>query len=101
MTACESYWAQRQPFIPFYFYIVLHLSEAKEFIDVSVGPFMLAVGALPLVGPESVHDGLEDGGERRHPDPRSNEDGVLGPENVTRRSAVRAVNVNLVGKVPR
>lgn len=47
--------------------------------------------------PVLVHDGLEDGGEGRDPDAGADEDGVLGPEDVAGRGAVRAVDVDLPG----
>ena len=56
---------------------------------------MAAIGARLLALPEPAHDGLQDGGERRHPYPRGDEDGVLGAEHVARRSSEGAVNVDL------
>ena len=56
---------------------------------------MAALGAGLLALPEPAHDGLQDGGERGHPDPCRYEHGVLGAEHVARRSAEGAVNVDL------
>lgn len=75
--------------------MVLYLFEAEELIDVSVRPLVLAIRAFALVGPESVHDGLEDGGERCHSDPSRDQHSVLGAEDVAGRSSVRAVDEDL------
>ena len=56
---------------------------------------MVAAGAAVAVLPVAVHDGLQDGGERRHPDPGADQDGVLSPEDVAGRGAVRTVYVDL------
>lgn len=66
-----------------------------------VGPLVAALGAGVPHLPELVHDGLEDGGERGHPDPRANQHGVLGAKNLAGRGAEGPVNVNLSGIEPK
>ena len=60
---------------------------------------MVAVGAGLLALPEPAHDGLQDGGERRHSDACSDEDGMLGTEHVAGRSTEGTVNVDLKKEV--
>ena len=60
---------------------------------------MVAAGAAVAVLPVAVHDGLQDGGERRHSDPGADQDRVLGAEDVARRGAVRTVQVDLKRRV--
>ncbi len=54
-----------------------------------------ALGTLPLDLPIAVHDRLQDGGERGHPNPGADEDRVLGAEDVGRGRPERAVDVDL------
>ena len=56
---------------------------------------VVAVGALLPRLQVPVHEGLQDGGERRDTDARSDEHGVLGAEDVARWSPERTVDVNL------
>ena len=60
-----------------------------------VGPVVLAVGALVALLPVAVHDRLQDGGERRHADPRPDQHRVLRAEDLGRRSPERAVDEHL------
>ncbi len=74
------------------------LGEVVEAGD-AVGPLVVAVGAVPLVGPEAVHDGLEDGGEGRDADAGGDEHRVLRAEDVGRGRAERTVDVYLPQEV--
>ena len=56
---------------------------------------MLAARAAVTVLPVAVHDGLQDGGERGDADAGADEDGVLRPDYVAGRRAVRTVQVDL------
>ena len=60
-----------------------------------VGPVVLAARALVALLPVAVHDRLQDGGERRHADPRPDQHRVLRPEDLRRRRAERAVDEHL------
>ena len=60
-----------------------------------VGPVVLAVGALVALLPVAVHDRLQDGGERRHADPRPDQHRVLRAEDLGRRRPERAVDEHL------
>ena len=60
---------------------------------------MAAVGARLLALPEPAHDGLQDGGERRHSNACCDENGVLRAEHVARRSSEGAVNIDLRSNV--
>jgi hypothetical protein len=60
--------------------IYVYLSQIE---DRGVEIFSPAVGALgaDVPGlPVAVHDGLQDGGKRGHPDPGTDQDGVLSSE---------------------
>lgn len=46
--------------------------------------------------PVAVHDGLQDGGERSHAYPGGDENRVLRSEDMTGRSSVRSIQVNLM-----
>ena len=46
-----------------------------------------------------MHDGLQDGGEGSDPDAGADEECVLGVEDLTRRRAKRAVNVDVERRV--
>lgn len=49
--------------------------------------------------PVAVHDGLQDGGERSHAYPGGYEDRVLRSEDMTGRSSVRSIQVNLMSRL--
>lgn len=49
--------------------------------------------------PVAVHDGLQDGGERSHAYPGGYEDRVLRSEDVTGRSSVWSIQVNLMSRL--
>ena len=74
--------------------VIPYLCETEQLIHVLV-PLVAAVGARLLALPEPAHDGLQDGGERRHPDACGDEDGVLGTEHIACRSSKGTVNVDL------
>ena len=63
-----------------------------------LSPLVVAAWASLLVLPEPPHDGLQDGGKRRHTYPRGDEDCVLGTEHVARRGPIGTVDVDLVKK---
>ena len=60
-----------------------------------VAPLVITLWAGPLDVPVPVHDGLQDGGEGSDPDPRADQHGVLGTEDVGRRRSERSVHENL------
>ena len=78
--------------------VIPYLCQTEQLIHVLV-PLVAAVGARLLALPEPAHDGLQDGGERRHSNPCCDEDGVLRAEHVARRSSEGAVNVDLRSNV--
>ena len=63
-----------------------------------VGPVVLAARALVALLPVAVHDRLQDGGERRHADPRPDQHRVLRTEDLRRRRAERTVDEHLNAK---
>ena len=72
-----------------------HLSKVKDWGAEVLRPAVLTLGADVPGVPVAVHDGLEDGGERGDPDPGSDEDCVLGPENLARGGSEGPVDVDL------
>ncbi len=42
-----------------------------------------------------MHDGLEDGGEGGNPDTSTDQDGVLGPEDLAGRCSEWSIDINL------
>ena len=71
------------------------LGQAEHVSHVEVSPAVLTVWALALVGPESVHDGLQDGREGSDADAGCDQDGVLRPEDVAGRGAKGTINEDL------
>lgn len=74
---------------------IRNLFEVEHCRGQIVVPLILALGATPLRLPVPMHDGLQDGGEGRHADACADQDGVLRPEDVARRSAEWTVDVDL------
>ena len=72
-----------------------HLFQVHDALGQLRGELVLAARAAVAVLPVAVHDRLQDGGERGDADPGADEHGVLRPENVAGRRAVRTVNVDL------
>ena len=70
-------------------------AEIEDGSGRAVGPLVIAFRTRISDLPELVHDGLKDGGEGRDADSRPDQDGVLGPEDLTSWSSERTVDVDL------
>lgn len=78
---------------------VADLSEVHDRGRYFAGPRILALGARVPSFPVPVHDRLQDGRERCDADARGYHHGVLSPEYVAGRRAVRADQIDLKIKI--